>query len=141
MACDQQICSEARNVGRSSHLIGNAPAFQVCVRQVAGSPGGEQRARIARILGPAQQVIGFVQADKTLRVFGLPKQLARAVDLHQVIERCMHDQHRSTQAGNALRQIVLLKIVEELLFNGKRPAAKRNLGFALRVDFLPGGRE
>ncbi len=82
-------------------------------------------------------MIGTGERNKTLRVLGGGKNLARILDPDHFVGRGMENQQRLAQRGDTLGEFLPGDIVQEFAADAERPAGECDRNLATRVDLRP----
>jgi hypothetical protein len=105
-------------------------------REIATCPSGDDIRRIGGITGIAQQVVGGIEGDETLGMFGGHEERRRVVDADDLVARGMQHQKRLAEPCHAVAHGVLRQVVEKLPLDCEAAPGERDLRLSVLPDRL-----
>ena len=103
---------------------------------IAARPRGDDSSRILRIVGTRKQVIGVIQRDEALGMFGGQEQTTRVVDPYGVVGWRMKNQEALLQVTQPRLKVLRGNVVKELFADEKPAPGDRDSCFAGALDFI-----
>src|SRR5918996_5146336 len=140
----QHMAARAHDLGKASRAslgdldraLGRA-AFGLCaLGEITARPGDQDLGHIARVLAPAQEMVGIIKRDEALGVPGSGEDGACVLDPDELVAGPVKDQKRAPESRDRLLEALALDVFEELAPDAETAAGELHLGLAVLPDGL-----
>src|SRR5262249_41220164 len=91
---------------------------------------------VGRIAAAAEEVIGASERDEAFRMLRCGEDAARIVDADDLVGRRVEDQQCLAQVGNAIEELMLGEVVDEIAADAKLPTREGRLDLTLGADLV-----